>query len=79
MTCSTCDDYQLVPTGPGGMLEDCPDCHACAPRAWCPVHSVRLDEQGRCRRCVSEARSAAAALERRAAAHAREQREAVST
>lgn len=61
MACATCDDYQLV-EGTDGFLVDCPDCHRDAPRAWCPVHSVRLDEDDRCPRCVREAELATARI-----------------
>lgn len=51
--CPTCNGYQLVP-GPDGLLVDCPNCHANEVRAWCPRHSIRLNEEGECRRCLVE-------------------------
>lgn len=58
LTCSTCDDYQLVP-GPDGMLERCPDClHKTAER--CPAHGRSLRDK-KCPECCYEA---AVAIER---------------
>lgn len=59
MACSTCDGYEFVPNPADPALPhlDCPDCRAidARPRVWCPVHSVRVEEDGSCRRCTVEA------------------------
>jgi len=79
MACSTCDDYEFVPNpaDPTGEKLDCPDCRAIdeRPLAWCPFHSVRVELDGRCRKCIVEASNAemvirAGSLRTRAAAAA---------
>jgi predicted RNA-binding Zn-ribbon protein involved in translation (DUF1610 family) len=51
LTCSTCDDYRLIP-GEDGMLERCPDClHVTETR--CRAHGRSL-RNGRCPQCSFE-------------------------
>jgi len=79
MACSTCDDYEFVadPADPDGVKIDCPDCRAVdeRPLVWCPTHSVRVELDGRCRKCCLEATNAemvilAGSIRTRAAAEA---------
>lgn len=66
MACSTCDGYEFVPNpeDPAGEKLDCPDCRLVdeRPKVWCPVHSVRVELDGSCRRCAAEAARAVAAI-----------------
>lgn len=60
--CSTCDGYEFVPNpdDPDGEKLDCPDCRAidARPLVWCPQHSIRVELDGRCRKCCVEAANA---------------------
>jgi len=62
MCCSTCDGYEFVPNpeDPEGEKLDCPDCRAIdeRPLVWCPTHSIRVELDGRCRKCCLEATNA---------------------
>jgi predicted RNA-binding Zn-ribbon protein involved in translation (DUF1610 family) len=54
LTCSGCDDYQLVPNpDDGGMLMRCPDCIG-RTAVRCPLHGRSL-RNGKCPDCSYEA------------------------
>lgn len=48
LTCSTCDDYRLVP-GESGLLEGCPDCGE-----RCRVHGAVRVVDSHCAACLGE-------------------------
>jgi hypothetical protein len=62
LTCSSCDDYQLIPNpADGGMLMRCPDCIS-RTAVRCPLHGRSLRD-GKCRDCSYEAQVAEELIE----------------